>query len=268
MIFTFLVPLFAYKNYIIIATKIAIPSTIKNVVKIGFHPYVENMEAKTKLIGYARVSTDDQNLDRQIQELTAAGVPRENIFEEHGSGRYMSRKELNRAFRAVYEGDTLVVVSLDRLARSLKGLLDTLTYLDNLGGNLKILNMGIDTNTIGGRLVFQIIGAIAEFESAIIAERTRSGVAAKKAKGWKPGPRHSILSNEKRLARFRELVAQGLITLDKSEDQLTAQQVIDEMNKADPKAKKIKSPQTYRQWKYAGWPGYQEEEPPLDVLKK
>jgi len=137
-------------------------------------------------IGYARVSTDEQNLDLQRRALEEAGCGA--VFEDYGiSGAAVSRPGLTRAMRRARRGDSLVVWRLDRLGRSLPHLIEIVRTLGERGIGFRSLSESIDTTSAGGRLVFHIMGALAEFERALIAERTRAGMAAAKARGAKIG---------------------------------------------------------------------------------
>lgn len=132
------------------------------------------------LIGYARVSTVDQNLALQRDALTEAGC--ERIFIEQMSGAVADRPELMAAVHYARGGDTLVVWKLDRLARSLKQLIETVETLRERGINFRSLTEALDTTTAQGRLVFHMFGALAEFERGLIRERTRAGLkSARKA---------------------------------------------------------------------------------------
>jgi DNA invertase Pin-like site-specific DNA recombinase len=133
------------------------------------------------LIGYARVSTTLQDPQLQLDTLTATGCAR--IFTESASGVNTSRPELDAALNYLREGDQLVVWRLDRLWRSLMHLLDVLAELDWRGVRFRSLTEALDTSTSGGRLVFSVFGAIAQFERELITERTRAGLAAAKAQG-------------------------------------------------------------------------------------
>jgi DNA invertase Pin-like site-specific DNA recombinase len=138
------------------------------------------------LVGYGRVSTTDQTPAMQEDALRAAGC--EKLFIEKVSSGKKDRPQLAAALDYVREGDTLVVWRLDRLARSLHQLIETVHGLEERGIALKsITEQHIDTSTAGGRLVFNIFGSIAEFERAIIRERTKAGVAAAKARGRNGG---------------------------------------------------------------------------------
>ena len=134
------------------------------------------------VIGYARVSTDEQNLGLQIAALEAVGCDR--IFSDHGiSGAHNNRPNLSRALRILRSGDKLVVWRLDRLGRSLINLIQLLDQLGKKEVKFHSLNENIDTNSSGGRLVFHMMAALAEFERTLISERTRAGMAAARAKG-------------------------------------------------------------------------------------
>jgi DNA invertase Pin-like site-specific DNA recombinase len=136
-------------------------------------------------VGYARVSTHEQNLSLQQDALKQAGCGK--IFNDQISGAKAKRPGLHKARAYVREGDTLVVWRLDRLGRSLKHLLETVTELEERGVGFQSLQESIDTTTSGGRLVFHIFGALAEFERNLIQERTRAGLAAARARGRKGG---------------------------------------------------------------------------------
>ena len=147
------------------------------------------------LVGYARVSSADQNLDLQQDALKRAGCSR--VFKDKASGAKTERPGLDAALDYARSGDTLVVWRLDRLGRSLPHLLSTVSDLENRGVGFKSLQEAIDTTTSGGRLVFQIFGALAEFERNIIQERTQAGLVAARARGRRGG-RPPKLSAKKR----------------------------------------------------------------------
>ena len=141
------------------------------------------------LIGYARVSTDDQTLDPQRDALKDAGC--ERIFEDTAGGA-AERPNLQRALSHLRAGDTLVVWRLDRLGRSLKDLIGRAEALRSEGIGLKSLKEAIDTDSPTGQLVFHIFGALAEFERALIRERTQAGLRAARARGRKGGRRKRL----------------------------------------------------------------------------
>lgn len=133
-------------------------------------------------IGYARVSTNEQNLDLQLSALKAAGCDR--IFKDRGiSGATFSRPGLRKALAALGEGDTIVVWKLDRLGRSILDLVRTINEFSEQHVEFCSLTENIDTNTPGGRLLFHMMAALAEFERSLISERTRAGMRAAQAKG-------------------------------------------------------------------------------------
>lgn len=143
------------------------------------------------LVGYARVSTQDQDPALQLDALKAAGC--EKLFTEKASGAQRERPQLQAAIDYMREGDTLVIWKLDRLARSLKQLIETVESLAARGIGLRSLTEAIDTTTSGGKLIFHIFGALAEFERGVIRERTRAGLDAARARG-RTGGRPPALS--------------------------------------------------------------------------
>ena len=146
-------------------------------------------------IGYARVSTDDQNLDLQNDALQAAGC--ERVFRDKISGAKAERPGLTRAFEELRQGDTLVVWRLDRLGRSLKELIAQDEHLAEKNVGLQSITEAIDTTSSGGKLIFHVFGALAEFERNLIRERTQAGLQAARARGRKGG-RRKLLSKDKR----------------------------------------------------------------------
>ena len=138
-----------------------------------------------RLLGYARVSTEDQATDAQTDELTAAGC--EVIFRETGSGASRVRPELASLMREIKAGDVLVVVRLDRLARSVSHLLETIERLEERGAHFRSLRDPIDTSTPQGMFSLQVLGAVAQLERALISERTKAGIRAARARGKLPG---------------------------------------------------------------------------------
>lgn len=137
------------------------------------------------LIGYARVSTQDQNLDLQEDALQKAGC--EKFFKDTASGGKWDRKGLMEVLEFARKGDTVVVWKLDRLGRSIKHLIETVNLLQERGIGFKSLQEHIDTTTSGGKLTFHIFSALAEFERAIIRERTQAGLSAARARGRRGG---------------------------------------------------------------------------------
>ena len=158
------------------------------------------------IIGYARVSTADQDPALQLDALTAAGA--ERIYTDHGvSGSRASRPELDRMLEHARDGDIICVWKLDRIARSLRNLLDLVEKLSQRGIHLRSLTESIDTSSASGRLILSVFGALAEFERDLIRERTTAGLAAARARGVKVGRREVVTAEQ--LAQARTLVAAG-----------------------------------------------------------
>lgn len=161
------------------------------------------------LIGYARVSTLDQDTALQTDALLAAGC--ERIFEERASGAKEDRPELTRALDMMRKGDVLVVWKLDRLARSLKQLVLVLDDLSQRGIGFRCLAPAIDTTTPEGRLLYSITGAFAEFERAIIQQRTKAGLKAALARGRKGGRPKALSPDD--LTAARAMLRDGTISV-------------------------------------------------------
>jgi DNA invertase Pin-like site-specific DNA recombinase len=151
------------------------------------------------LIGYARVSTYDQTLNLQQDALTKAGCSK--IFTDTASGAKAERKGLEEAFSYIRAGDTLVVWRLDRLGRSLRDLIATMTSLEERRIGFKSLTENIDTTTSGGKLIFHIFGALAEFERNLIRERTQAGLTAAHARGKKGGRPRALTARQLGIAQ-------------------------------------------------------------------
>lgn len=157
------------------------------------------------MIGYARVSTDEQSTASQAEELRAAGC--HTVSEEHGSGGSRTRPVLARLVREMAPGDTLVVVRLDRLARSLSHLLEVIEQLEKRGVHFRSLRDPVDTSTPQGKFALQVLGAAAELERSLIRDRTRAGLAsARKAGriGGNPGLKTGDPDSLKALKRARD----------------------------------------------------------------
>lgn len=146
------------------------------------------------LIGYERVSTDDQNLNLQHDALNEAGCDR--IFSDKMSGANAERPGLKQAFDFCREGDTLVVWRLDRLGRSLKDLIALVEELESQKIGFRSLQESIDTTTSGGKLIFHLFGALAEFERNLIRERTQAGLQAARTRGRKGGRQQKLTPQE------------------------------------------------------------------------
>jgi len=158
------------------------------------------------LIGYARVSTSEQDLALQLDALRTAGC--ERVFEERASGAKTDRPGLAQALTFVRAGDAIVVWKLDRLGRSMAHLIETVRALDAKGVGFRSLTEGVDTTTPGGVLIFHLFGALAQFERDLIRERTNAGLKAAEARGRKGG-RKPVVTADK-LARARAHLAGGL----------------------------------------------------------
>lgn len=161
----------------------------------------------TTLIGYARVSTPDQNVAMQVEALEKAGCHR--VFTDVASGAKASRPGLDEALAYLRQGDTLVVWKLDRLGRSLPHLVQTVDELRDRGVSFRSLNdAGIDTTTRNGKLLFNLFATLAEFERDLIRDRTKAGLASAAARG-RHGGRKPVITPAK-LEKAQKLMAKGL----------------------------------------------------------
>ncbi|MEF3193377.1 MAG: recombinase family protein [Halothiobacillaceae bacterium] len=152
-------------------------------------------------IGYARVSTDDQTLDLQLDALKACDV----VYQEKASGKSKDRPELEHCLKALRAGDVLVVWRLDRLGRSLSDLVQIVTSLEERGIGFESLTERIDTTSAAGKLTFHVFAALAEFERNIIRERTRAGLQAARVRGRKGGRKPAL--NQRQVREIRALLA-------------------------------------------------------------
>ena len=166
------------------------------------------------LIGYARVSTGDQNLALQHDALTAAGCVK--IYDDTISGAKAARPGLDKALDQLRNGDTLVVWKLDRLGRSVKNLIALTDQLEHEGIGFRSLTDQIDTTTPAGRFFFHVMASLAQMERELTAERTRAGLAAARAAGKKPG-RKRVMTDSK-ITAARQLLAQGTPAVDVARD--------------------------------------------------
>lgn len=153
-------------------------------------------------IGYARVSTQDQNLEMQLDALNKAGC--EQIFQEKASGIKSERPELLAMQQILRKGDVIYIYKLDRLGRSLKHLLELTSDFEKKGVGLVSLNDHIDTTTAQGRLIFNIFASLSEFERDLIRERTKSGLEAARARGRKGGRSRGLSKDAERTAMLAE----------------------------------------------------------------
>ncbi|MEX5235683.1 recombinase family protein [Kocuria arenosa] len=170
-----------------------------------------------KLIGYARVSTRQQDADRQVSDLLGAGVRRDDVYVDHGvSGGRASRPHFDKAIAAIEEGDTLVITTLDRLGRSTQNMLAFAEQLRSRGAGLRVLNLGggdVDTHTPMGSMVFTVMAALAQMELEIKRERITDSVTKRRAAGKDLGGRRqtftdSQISNAVRLIESGEPATQ------------------------------------------------------------
>lgn len=151
------------------------------------------------MTGYARVSTQDQDEASQVEALRAAGAS--VLYVDHATGASMDRPQWRACLHSLGEGDTLVVVRIDRMGRSLVDLIRTIDTLGARGVEFRSLTEGIDTTTPGGRMVFQVSGAFAEYERSLIRARTREGLAATRARGTRIGRPPALTPEQATTAR-------------------------------------------------------------------
>jgi DNA invertase Pin-like site-specific DNA recombinase len=166
------------------------------------------------LIGYARVSREDQNLELQLQALKNASCDR--IFSDKKSGNQVARKGLEEALSHLRAGDTLIVWKLDRLGRTVKQLVDLVSDLESRAINFKSLTDGIDTTTTAGRFFFHVMASLAQMERELIAERTKAGLAAAKKLGRNGGRRRVMTDGKIRSAK--KLLRSGMLPREVSDD--------------------------------------------------
>jgi DNA invertase Pin-like site-specific DNA recombinase len=167
-----------------------------------------------RLLGYARVSTDDQDLSLQIDALEKHGITKSLIFEDKLSGARTDRPGLSKCLDALQSGDVLVVWRLDRLGRSMRHLIALVEDLRGRGVGFRSLNEGaIDTTSASGELIFNIFSALAQFERRLIQERTRAGLAAARARGRRGG-RPRLDSGQARVRTTKKLHGDKSITID------------------------------------------------------
>lgn len=162
---------------------------------------IRNPDAPKRLIGYARVSTEEQSLALQTDALKRAGVLADDIHVEKVSGVASKRPRLEDALSSLRPGDTFVVWKLDRLARSLTDLLRRMQQITDAGAGFRSITETIDTTTPAGRLIMHVIGAIAEFERDLISERTKAGTRAAQARGVRVGQPEKLTQKQKEQAQ-------------------------------------------------------------------
>ena len=177
-------------------------------------PVVEHSQPKPRLVGYARVSTDDQDLSLQIDALTKQGIPANSIFMDKISGAKTERPGLNECLKSLQPGDILVVWRLDRLGRSMRHLITLVEDLRNKGIGFRSVSEGaIDTTCASGELIFNIFSALAQFERRLIQERTKAGLAAARARG-RMGGRPKTSPNDAKVRLAKTLLADKSLEVD------------------------------------------------------
>jgi DNA invertase Pin-like site-specific DNA recombinase len=215
------------------------------------------------LVGYARVSTDDQDLTLQIDALRRYGVPEERIYTEKMSGKSLNNRLLRDMLRCLRKGDRIVVWKLDRLGRSVKDMITVVEKIEAAGADLVSITEGVDTSTAMGRFFFHIIASIAELERGMISERTKAGMAARKAADpdVKWGAKHWFLDHPKRRKHIQGLYNAGEFHLVSRSaggvmiKGMTAGALMAEANAADPDAKPVKNAESVRRWLREGAKG-------------
>lgn len=220
------------------------------------------------MFGYARVSTDDQDLALQMAALIRHGVPEERIYSEHASGKDMNRKALHRVVRVMRPGETLVVWKLDRLGRTLTGVLGMIERLAKDNIDLISITESFNTQTPMGKAFLQIALVFAELERNMISERTKAGMAARKAAdpGVKWGSKHFLRDYPKHLEHLQGLYNVGEFTVEARPTEknpeavitkgMSAKALLAEVNAIRPKGvKPWKSDETVRRWLREGAPG-------------
>lgn len=206
------------------------------------------------LIGYARVSTDDQDLKLQRDALIRYGVPERRIFEEKISGATTQRKNFQIFLKALRPGDALVVWKLDRMGRTLTGVLEALEYLAEKDVKFISLTDGFDTDTPMGKAMLQIALVFAELERNLISERTKAGMAAAKKAGKTFGRKPLIVGYPKRVALLRRLDREGKLRLPDGVMLMNDAAILDALNKVKD-CPEITNVATVRRWRYDGLPG-------------
>lgn len=168
----------------------------------------------TMLIGYARVSTVDQNLDLQLSALKEAGC--EKLYQDQISGAKANRPGLSMALEVLRKDDTLVVWKLDRLGRTVKGLIDLVNQLHQKEIHFKSITDNVDTSTPAGRFFFHVMASLAQMERELMAERTKAGLAAAKAKGRVGGRKRKM--TQSKIESAKQLLASGTLPKDVAHD--------------------------------------------------
>ena len=207
----------------------------------------------SKIIGYARVSTEDQDLSLQKAALEKFGV--DGIITEHASGKSVDRRQLKALLKVSRPGDTVVVWKLDRLGRNLTGVLGVIEDFERRDINLVSITDGFDARTPMGRAMMQISLVFAELERNLISERTKAGMAAAKAEGKVFGRKPLITGFPKRMEYLRALDAAGQLRDADNVLLMTPRAICEGLNAADKKAPAIINVETVRRWRRDGFPG-------------
>jgi DNA invertase Pin-like site-specific DNA recombinase len=177
-------------------------------------PVLEQPSPASRLFGYARVSTDDQDLSLQVDALQQHGIPKTAIFMDKVSGAKTERPGLTKCLESLTSGDILVVWRLDRLGRSMRHLITLVEDLRSKGIGFRSLNEGaIDTTCASGELIFNIFSALAQFERRLIQERTKAGLAAARARG-RHGGRPRVTASEAKVVLAKKLNADKTLDID------------------------------------------------------
>jgi len=204
------------------------------------------MEPERRLIGYTRVSTEEQETRMQRDALIKFGVKSEHIYEEKASGKTMNRPVWNRIMKFMREGDTVVFWKLDRLGRDLIGILDTVAFMEKKGVHFVSITEKLDTDSAMGKFIFHLFAALAQLERGIIAERTTAGIAAKRKSGGKTWGRRSPIET----SPIRKACMVQYLSIPQDR-QITANELLRWINalpEPNPKVKKIDSAETLRRW--------------------
>ena len=167
------------------------------------------------LVGYARVSTDDQNLQLQLDALIAAGVPPANIHTDVASGKSMQRRGIQAVLKELRAGDIMVVWKLDRLSRNLEDILRITRQIAEKGAHLRSTTQAIDTTTPTGRLIYHVFAVLADFEREVGVERTKAGLASARARGRVGGRRMTFTLEQRDQALT--LLAEGITVRETAE---------------------------------------------------
>lgn len=220
----------------------------------------DDYEPERRLVGYARVSTDDQDLSMQIDALIRHGVKPIHIYKEKKSGKSMKRKQLDLALKSLREHDTLVVWKLDRFSRDGEDILTAIRKLSERGVKFVSITEGFDAESPHGMFMLQMLAAVAQMERALTAQRTRAGIAVKKAAGVTWGRGSLIRDNPDRMAWLRKQDKAGKLRAWADRGYVCIypggqKAIMEKLLEIDPSKKQhIKNLETVRRWFRAGCP--------------